>query len=250
MSQKRKNSNQPSSERRVLLDYHQEGKRFIPPLLHRLSLTGSRWITDRVPELVWIALLMRNLGVREGTAVAVSVARAAGMCHRTTRKAFAAASDYVELSDEDKNCIRSALNAEGVLDKACRGLESLVHHYAEFPLAFLAEPRKANKDVSGANLDDLRATIEESTDRHSHAGTFAQATVVYIYFVNELLKVTSDSALANFTAIEDYPESAESRRVAASVRATVTLLLTHDIPAAWQNYFWNQGRILGRCEVA
>ena len=250
MSSRSEGNNEPESKRRVLWGYRQEGKRFIPPFLQHMSLTETRWIDDRVPELIWIALLNQVFGVIEGTSVAVSIAKTAAGCHQTAKKAFAATSDYAELSDEEKQCTRAALSTEGTLGKARQGLAALIDHYAKFPLAFLADPDRASADSPDSTLDDLREVIDNISDRQGLAGIFAQATVVYIFFINGKLKVFPGSGLADFTAIEEYPVTEESQRVAASVRSAVSLLLTQDISPDWRTSFWNQGRSLGPCEVA
>ena len=249
MSRRGEDSDAAKNRRRVLRGYRQEGKRFTPPLLQHMSPTESRWIDDRLPELVWIALLIKAFGLKDGTAVAANVARAAAKCDQTSERAFAATSDYGELTDENKRCLRSALNADGMLDKVRRGLAALIRHYTEFPLAFLAERDEASQDDSGSTLDDLKATIDHISDRESPAAIFAQAAVVHIFFINGRLKVPHSSVLANLPAVEDYPMTDESRRIAAAVRSLVTRLLTQDIPSDWRNSFWNQGRSLGPCEV-
>ena len=249
MSRTSEDGNESENRRRVLRGYRQVGKRFIPPMLQHMSLTESSWMDDRVPELVWIGLLIRVFGVKEGTAVAASVAKAAAKCDQTAKRAFASVSDYVELSDEHKRCVRSVLNDEGMLAKARQGLAALIYNYPDFPLGFLVETAKASEDVSGSALDDLKGAIDDIRDREGHAGIFVQATVVYIFFINDRLKVAPHMGLANLPAIEEYPMTDESKRVAASVRSAVTGLLTWDIPSDWRKSFWNQGRSLGPCEV-
>ena len=59
------------NKRRVLQGYRQEGKRFIPPFLQHMPMTESSWIDDRVPKLIWIALLIHVFGLKEGTAIAL-----------------------------------------------------------------------------------------------------------------------------------------------------------------------------------
>ena len=249
MSRKSEGTDNSENRRRVLQGYRQEGRRFIPALLQHMPLTESSWMDDRVPELVWIALLIRLFGVQEGTAVAASVAKAAARCDQTAKKAFASASDYVALSDEHKRCVRSTLNAEGMLDKARQGLAALIHNYADFPLAFLVETVNGEEDDSRSELDALRGAIDDISDRQSHAGLFAQAAVIHIYVINDRLQVAPHVGLANLPAIEEYPMTEESLRVAASVRSAVTGLLLHDIPPDWRYSFWNQGSSLGPCEM-
>ena len=249
MSRRSEKGDGSRNRRRVLRDYRREGKRFIPPILQHLHLTESEWIDDRVPELIWIALLIQVFGLNEGTEVAVSIAKTAAKCYQAPNKAFAAASDYAELSDQDKQCVRLALKVEGMLDKSGRGLAALIHHYTGFPLAFLEGPRELVENGPSSTLDDLRTTIDNIRDRQSRAAIFAQATLVYIFFINDQLRVSPHVGLANLPAIEEYPMTDESQRVAASVRSAVTGLLTTDISSDWGISFWDQGHSFGPCEV-
>ena len=233
----------------MLRGYKQEGKRFIPPVLQRMSFTETSWMDDRVPELVWIALLIHIFGLKDGTAVATGIASAAARCAPTANKAFGAASDYMELSDNQKQCVCLALSAENALEKAVSGLAALIDHYPDFPLAFLANPSAAAEDSSGSTLADLKEAIENIIDRESYAGTLTQAVVVCIYFTNDKLKVAPGMALANFPIIEEYPATAESQRVGASVRAAVSAMFTQNSPSSWGRSFWNRGRLLDSCEI-
>ncbi len=250
MNRKHEGSDRPKNKRRVLQGYRQEGKRFIPPFLQHMSnMTESRWLDNRVPELIWIALLIHVFGVKEGTAIALCVAKAAANCDRTNKRAFAAASDFVDLNDEQKYCIRSVVGKEKMLDKADQGLAALVHNYPDFSLAFLSNSGCRVDDPLSSTLKDLAESMANIGNRQSQAGIYAQAAVVYIFFVNGHLKVAPHVGLANLPAIEDYPNTDESLRVAASVRSIAIGLLARDTPSDWPRSFWNQGRSLSPCEV-
>ena len=214
-----------------------------------MDLTETDWMNDRVPELIWIALLIQRFGIHEGTKVAVSIAKAAAGCDQSAKKAYAATSDYRALADKQKRRVRSVLRAEGTLESARLGMAALLRHYTGFPLAFLGDRSIATKDVPESTLDDLKATIENIRDRENPYSMFAQAAVVRIYFANNKLVVIPGSGLANLPAIYSYPLTDESKRVATSVRAAVNIMLTKDIPSDWRNSFWNQGRSLGSCEA-
>ena len=249
MSQESKESSGTEGKRRVLQGYQQKGKRFIPPFLQQAPMSESRWMEDRVPELIWIALLNRVYGVKEGTALATSIARVACKCEGTSSKAYAALSDYMGLEERLEECIRRELIGVGVLKRAVRGLATLVNNYPEFPLGFLSDPGNRTESILGSTLDSLKKTIADVTDRESVEGIFVQATVVYIHFINGKLTVPPGTGLANFPAIEDYPHTEESLRVAASVRSSVTFLLRPEVTSGWSKTFWRQGRTLEMCEV-
>ena len=234
---------------RVLQGYQRRGKRFIPPWLQLIPWEESQWIDDRIPELVWIALLMRNVGVKRGNDIATAIAQATAECSQAG-KAFAAASDYAELDDENKQQIRTVLDSEGVLSSAQTALATLISHYDGFPLGFLQYPNNNNGDVPQPALDDLKDAIDAILDRESREAIFVQATAVHIYFTNGLLQVAPGLSLGNLSAIERYPETELSLKVAASVRSTVTLIIGKEVSSEWVRSFWRQGRILTPCEVA
>ena len=119
----------------------------------------------------------------------------------------------------------------------------LLVNYPQSPLKFLGQP----DDDPG--LEKLKLLITDLIDRRDKIATFVQSTAVYIYFVNDKLKVFSDSALANFTEIEKFPDTDESKKIASFVRATMNgMLPTLELPTDWRNYFWDRGRSLEPCE--
>ena len=249
MNQKSKDNGNSKSGQRVLRGYRRVGKRFIPPFLQHMNLTESRWMDDRVPELIWIALLIQVLGLKRGTEIALILAKSAAKCAQSTEKAFAAASDYTPFGNEQGGHLCLELKDAGVLEESRMGLAALIGHYPEFPLSFLGSPESIPENTPVSTLDDLGKTIASISDREGYTGTFAQATVICIYFANNQLVVPSNSGLANFPAIEEYPMTEESLRVAASVRSAATGLLTQGVSPDWSNAFWKRGRSLGSCEV-
>ncbi len=249
MTNKGRKNESTSSQRRVLQGYERRGKRFIPPILQHTNLAASGWMNDRVPELIWIALAIHKLGVKDGTAVAVEVARAAANCMPSSKVAFAAASDFVNISEEGADCVRTTLAAQGLLTRTTLAMAALSDYYPDFPLRFLRYDAGASGDPGKSDLNDLKETIKSIIDRTSKAAIFVQAAFVYIHFVNDKLRVSAVSALANFPAVQAYPDTDESREVAASIRSLVIALLSRTAEQSWAIAFWNTGRNLGDCMV-
>ena len=233
----------------MLQDYRRQGKRFIPPMLQIPGITPSDWLKERVPELIWIALLIHVYGIPEGVDVAVRVAKAAAKCHGNPERAFAAISDYAKLSENEKHCVRFMLRSEDVLDKVRLGLAALIDHYPEFPLGFLVEPGKENNDIQRSTLHTLRKTLRYIRDREHVASAFAQAGVICIFSANRKPGVPPNCGIDNFSAIVDYPMTEESKRVASAIGVTVTVFLTEDITSDWRNYFWDLGRMMSPCRM-
>ena len=239
---------QPTNRRRVLQDYRQQGKRFIPPMLqHFPFLKETNWIDERVPELVWIALLLRVYGMRQGMGIAVRVAQATkSHCNRNT--GFALTSDYSGLNDGEKEAVRADLGRDNTLDKSILGLAALVKHYKDFPLKFLADSAPGFSTDTSSHLEELKEVLRTLRDRESHFATMVQAVAVRIFFENDMLRVAPHVGLANLRAIDDYPLTEEANRVAASVRSFISGIIASLNDAQWPGTFWERGRELEPCE--
>ena len=144
--------------------------------------------------------------------------------------------------------MRGRLSESGALDHVTSALRVLAAHYPECPLAFLWSTKQYDaQDETG--LSKLKELILALADRRDKTATWMQATAVYVYFLNDKLKVFRGSAMADFTAIEAYPDTDESMKVASFVRASITgFLPTLNLSSDWRHYFWNKGRRLQPCE--
>ena len=79
-----------------------------------------------------------------------------------------------------------------------------------------------------------------------------QATATWLAFDADRLKVSARLALADFPRIEDYPETEQSQRIAASMRATLNQMFSEINMMAsgtdWSTAFWNRGLKLEQCD--
>ena len=236
---------------RALADHRKVGNKYIPPLTAELGpLTEIRWVNDLVPEFVWLALLSTRYGPKMGTDLARRLALAANAARGAKRKAwFALTSAYAELDPSERDVVVAKLEADGAAQQIREALTPLLTLYPECPLRFLFVdlPQSGND-----SLEDFKTVLESIFDKGDIAGTFAQATAVYIAFVSDMLRVFKGLALANFPAIEDFPNTEESQRVASSVRSTVLIFYSHfktDHSTAWISYFWKHGLDLDDCKL-
>ena len=234
---------------RVLADHRKVGNKFIPPLIADLGpLNEIRWLNDLVPEFVWLALLSDRYGLKTGTDLARRFALAATVARgEKRRKWFALASAYAELDAAERDAVMDELEADGAAQQIRDALSPLLTFYPECPLRFLFVDHSRSRDDS---LEDFKNVLASIFDKWDIPGTFAQATAVYIAFVTDMLKVFKD--LANFPAIEDFPSTEESQRVASFARSAVLIFYGQfktDRSAAWISYFWNRGLDLDHCKL-
>lgn len=232
----------------VLSDHKKVGKKYIPPFINRLGLTfkETSWIKLSVPELIWIALINYQYGYKDGADLSLSLAKAT---KEATGKVewYAPISSFSSLSKEQKENILEILEKEGKLSKLASGLFSLNYFYPKSALRFLNQPVKKEE----AHLSEIKNVLISHYDKTSREATFTQANAIYISFILGKLQVTSKSALANFPEIENYPYTEESKKIAASVRASINGFIGLDtgfIMTDWPDYFWNRGLEVDKCE--
>ena len=234
----------------VLADHKKVGKKLIPPLIAQLGpLSEVRWVNDLVPELVWLALLSDRHGLKTGVDLARRLVLAA-IAARGAKPAlwFALASAYGELDASEQEVVVGNLEEDGAAQQIREAVAPLLMFYPECPLSFLSADLPRYRDTSLEKFKDVLVAI---FDRRDTPATFAQATAVYIAFVSNMLKVVKGLTLANFPAIEGFPNSEESQRVASAVRSTVLIFYGDSRTresTAWTSYFWKRGLELDTCK--
>jgi len=238
--------------RPVLHDHRRIGKRFIPPFIAALgSLHEIRWVDEVLPEVVWLDLLNSQYGLREGAELAIRMPKALHQKDATATQWFAFTSDYENLSAQDWADLIAALG-EPVVNRLKAALRPLVALYPRAPFSHLwpgGEIPKTDDD-----LGIIREAVDRLLDRGDVPATFAQANAIYVGFAVNKLVVNKGLALANFPAIQHYPDTDESKAIASAVRAMVTGMVGHlREPSAevrpWPAYFWRRGLELSPCEL-
>ena len=233
---------------RVLADHKKVGKTFIPPLVAELGpMSEVRWVTDLVPELVWLALLSKAYGLRAGAELARRLAFAAiNTRGESPKEWFALASAYARLDTSEQQAVVIKLEQDRVAQEIREALSPLMF-YPECPLGFLFADSRKPTNVS---LKHFKRVLASIFDKNESPGTFTQATAVHIAFLSDMLRVFKGLALANFSAIEDFPDTGESQRVANSIRLAALVLYQTFAPESsrnWISYFWNRGLELEKC---
>lgn len=238
--------------KKILKDHRRQRKTFIPPFVHMLGpLQEVSWVKTILPELLWIALIQNHHGHREGVALITSIARVARKCSSSEKlRILGTISSYLELSAREQTCLKSALAASGELFKIQEALFPLIVFYPECPLGFLFSHEPQEAEVSPRDLERLKTLVADLYDKTAKNTMMVQATMVWLAFDAEALKVFKGLALASFPEIEKYPDTELSKQVAASIRSTVPMFFRephYPDSSFWPWYFWNRGMEIDRC---
>jgi hypothetical protein len=209
--------------------------------LGNLQLTS--WVDVGLPEVVWLAVMHERLGLKRGVEVALQVTRTVDT---VTKVYVALTSEFDKISADQATAIRTALPPDIRAD-VVNSLQPFVTLYPESSLSFLAE--SASSSPVSEILSWFKPLLADLMDRTSRASTLAQGSLIYLILLQGRLQVGRGSSLSQIADIEAYPETAESRRVASSVRASLNMYFSRQSgeTMAWPRYFWNRGFELEPC---
>lgn len=245
---------QPKDRKRVLSDHKKVKKRLVPPFVYRLAdrsilLQPTKWIDNILPEILWLGILNERYGVKNGTALALTLAKSSMSISKSSNRKFFSISAYEQFNPEQQDAVMGELE-DSDSERLKQSLDILIALYPQCPLNFLYGQEKPQYQNYKSKLFDYQEILAKFFNKHGKSTMLMQSSAVYIGLAIDVLHIRVDNSLANLDAITKYPDTEESRQVASNVRATLSSLFTFDTPADgsdWAKYFWIQGFKLAPC---
>lgn len=224
-----------SNSGKVLQDHLKRGSTFFLPL----TCTASgpkwnliKWRSDFLPELVWLAQLVQDVGYDRANELACVLAITTKTVAPTSED-FGTVTGYSILTDDLKTSMCSRLQKAGVWENIVRSLTPILRLYPACPLGFLlaGKPLAISEAEAGEKLAPI---IAQCLNRSEPLPMLAQG----IYY-NVLLATgrLSGPQPLNTAALKDYPITPESQEVAGFVRCIATGLGRGRISDEWPKYF-------------
>jgi hypothetical protein len=233
----------------VLGDHKKEKSKLVTPFNDAFGpMQEVSWINTMIPELLWIALVQEAWGPRRGVEIITAFTRDVRASDPLRdRTIWAAAGKFATLPE---GALAEIVAGRPYRDDLCAPLAPLHAHYPGHPMRALIATTAP--DTASQDLGAIKALVGEMFDRASTTAIMAQATATWLAFDSDRLKVSAGLALADFPRIEDYPDTEQSQRIAASIRATLNQMFGEiDMMASgtdWPVAFWNRGLELEPCE--
>ena len=244
---KNRQSKKPKAE--VLKGHKKVGSKYLPPLMTYLKLDTISWAHDMLPELLWLALLRDQKGYSVAVSNAIQLSDIMNNVVQGQRKCgFSLASDFDgELQGENDEIISKIDSSLRESLDSCVGL--ITKFYPQFPMKWLvSEKWMEDTSVGLEGLEQIKNAIRVCGDRTSKPAMECQVLAFVMEAKAGELQV--DSGIAHDpNLISEYPESDESRKMAAQVRAALNAYVGHHKKTrTWPNYFWRHSFEISTCE--
>jgi len=237
---------------KILNNHKRERKKLISPYNYQLdSLKELSWVDNRLPELLWIAIIQEQKGKDEGIELISEFSKQClNISERKKISFFGITSSFNVLTQKEKKRLMAALKEE-ILEELKILLKPFILWYPECPLNFLFYSNELSVNEKDKEfLEFLKDVVADLFDRFSFKATMLQATFIKFGFDSGKLFVKKGLSLSNFSEINNYPSTEESRKVAASIRASSSALIglqLDEIGYAWPDYFWDRGLEVDNC---
>ncbi|MBV7408293.1 DUF5677 domain-containing protein [Maritimibacter sp. DP1N21-5] len=241
----------------VLSDHKKKKRRLIPPLKAAFGENYSpyHWAVDVIPEVFWLAVFLREpFGPRDMEVLRAFCQTVLDIKSERTTSAVNRMSSFSDLTDDE---IREVLKRTPFrsLNILRRGFGPMNEVFEDHPLDFLFEGKVSDAVPLGARK--ISMILDELYDRHSRISAISLATSVYLLGSQGKLFISSsikDPAVDRLEEIFKYPDTEESRSVAAAVRAMAPFLflgspeVKTDVDEQWHSKFWRSVEGMGPCE--
>ncbi len=230
--------------KKILTDYKKVKNTLITPMNQMANIEKTSWEDSIMPEFIWIALLIKNIGFSKKT-VEIIEKISDFIRANFSNKRVLTCSDFYQVDSYIKQSFTEIFSTEDI-QKLTLSFGSFVYFFPDFPLSFLI-PKESVQEYDHS-LISIKELMREFIDKRSILSTQVLAMAVYCLSLQGKLYFGKNLA-PNLDAIRDYPNTEESRKSAASLRAMSFMLVSNeDKQKNWCDEFWDRSCKLDECE--
>jgi hypothetical protein len=219
-----------------LPQHKQTGKVLTPPFLTLPNLRPSSWIDDRLPEVLWCALLVTHLPRELALTIFRGVAKLLEDKFEHNRPIDVGHSGLAELvPDLSTRVVRLVCSAPGA-----RGVLRPLLLLEALPLRDTWGTAIGEQPIEG-DWDTLRVAVAHVFDHQSQEATDCRWFRVLVMLISGQLKLPTMEMIRQ---IAYYPNEGDQRSVRPFIRATeMSFANGPDVPTrTWSGTFWAQCR--------
>ncbi len=225
----------------------------IPPIYQHpdMNITEGHYIDDTLPEIIWMGLIHKELGYKQG----IEFIRQVVECVNESRDSsaeyynFAISSNLYRLSKAEKKTSIEKLIEKGLFLELSDMLSPIIYFYTDHPFEFCNKEVDLTQEEESDLLNKLKSCINSHADRFKKDSVISMANVMYIHGIDGKLHYASGIELPDLNALFENPDSEEAKRATAHVRNHMKMdIMMNKDPKEWAKSFWNQSYHLDQCE--
>ncbi|HXI65287.1 MAG TPA: DUF5677 domain-containing protein [Gemmatimonadales bacterium] len=242
MSRKKKKAKAASAENYTALAEHQrEGKLLKPPFAKLTNFAFSSWFSDRLPELLWAALLITHVGRNEALQIFRRVAKAAEGSFQTGSNPNATHSGLASLPGDLAHKIVGTVCSSAEARSVLRSLLLL----DDLPSKDLWNSAIGERPTSD-DWHSLAVAVGHTFDHQSQEATDCRWCCVLFKVICGQVTLPSREMVEE---ILFYPDKGDQRKVRPMIRATEIAFATGPgtETSAWSAAFWEECRRKTSC---
>lgn len=235
----------------ILDDHRWQRTKLIPPMM---DITGSnlaliKWKHELVPELIWISEILESSDVHQAIDVVTELSESGQQLFGEGEYLFA--KDYESLTESQIEQFRKSIDNE-ILSDLSESLSLLLRVYPDYPLGRLLNANIETEHDSN-DLEHIGRRIDELSVKTSPLATKTLGIWIGVSVLTGKTVIPLDSDFGDINDVFDYPETDESRKVAASIRASVNAFhgVSTDDSSPRQSEtatkFWGRGFEISEC---
>ncbi len=240
---KKKRPKKKASNKKALSGYKKVGSKFIAPMNQLLNMTGVSFYRRALPELIWWDVLNDQTTPEFACDVSRSIGEFFKENYSVAKVWGAFISDYDKLTDSVIENLKKFLHKKGLLEPLQESLDDFFRLYPKCPLKIILD-KLPSEGIDISYLDRFEKRLQELEYKRSRAAILMQAHAVYIGFTCGKLHVFKDFKLGKLSALNDYPNTEESKEVGASICSTLNFLIYNMVPefkdGTWAVDFWKR----------
>jgi len=242
MVKKKKNKNKDHKNYSTLAQHQIKGKKLIPPFLQIPNLQITSWLNERLPEMLWAALLITGLkrddalDIFRRVAKVVEGVEGVGPVDVTHTGIMALSAD---LRDRLIHAICSDIAARNALRPLLllKGLPGY-EHWA----------RVLNITPVQGNWHDLKVAVAHTLDHQSQEATDCRWVRVLVKVIAGQLKLPDLETVKELIYYPNYGDMRKVRPMIRSVEGTFSII-DNNKSNTWPEVFWDQCMKDTECEV-
>ena len=230
--------------------YKRDKNIYTPPILQLGEFNAIHWLEDVLPEIIWIGILQKHYGLGLGSKIALQVSESTSKLPGRTNTWLAPISYFKSLGEEEKSILTKEMQGLDYLSKLNTAFAEITFLYPEFPFSFFVNDTRSIQKAEA--IKSFKSFLAGLYNRTNFDATFMQATAVDMAFQAGIFTVGSNTSLAEFDKISEYPTTEISVKVASGIRMALNQFISSNSPFystdnIWKAYFWNRGLEIEKC---